>query len=398
MTIHGDAGTRAPSSRAGRWLAAGGLVLLVVLLAAGILPRLERNRRLVAEEGAANATPTVSVTPVKMGNADVSLTLPATLMGLHEVGLYARTNGYVASFTGDIGMRVRSGESLAKIETPELDQELMVARATLEQVLATNELTRTSLDRWRTLSDAGVATKQEFDERQAAFNASRAGVNASRSNLERLTALKRFANVVAPFSGVVTSRGLDIGALVSSAANAATVRPLFTIAQVDTLRALTNVPQDAAPSIRVGQAVEVIVQELGSTPFLGVVARTSAAIDPVTRTLLTTIRIVNRDGRLMPGMYAQVKLTTPRPRASLVIPANTLIIRGDGTQVAVVKDGRVHMAKVTLGRDFGTSIEALTGVAEGDQLVVNPADAVTDGATVRVRIRPDKKTAGVESK
>lgn len=403
MTIHGDAAVQKSTRSGVPWMAIGGVAIVGVLLAAGIVPRLARSKRILAEEGAATAIPSVTVAEVKVGAQNVSLTLPGTLLGLHEVGLYPRSSGYVKSFRVDIGSKVRKGDAMAEIETPELDQELSVARATLEQVQATSELTRTTLDRWRSLAQSGVATKQELDEKQAAFNVSRATVNASRAGVDRLVALKGFSHVVAPFSGVVTSRGLDVGMLVSSTI-APGSRPLFTIAQVDTLRVITNVPQDAAPNVRVGQNVDVMVQELGSVPFRGRVSRTSQAIDPNTRTLQTFIIVVNSDGRLMPGMYAQVKLTTPRTEAPLVIPANTLIIRADGSQVALVRDGKVHMTKITLGRDFGTQIEAVSGLKAGDLLVVNPGDDVVNGVTVQVgKARkevsaPDASTARSDSK
>ncbi len=382
MTMHQNAGTTGTSPTGGRRLVFGVVLLLGVLLAAGILPRVARARRIDAEGGQARALPSVTTAPVVAGNRDVVLSLPASLSGLHEVGLYARSNGYLSRFNADIGSRVRAGQTLAVIETPELDQELSVARATVEQVLATNELTRTTLDRWRTMADAGVATKQEFDERLAAFNVSKANLNAARANLDRLSALKTFATVVAPFSGVVTSRNIDVGALVSPSV-AVGARPLFTLAQVDTLRAITFVPQDAAPGIRVGQAVEIFVQELGGT-YNGRVTRTAQSIDPSTRTLQAIIEVSNANGRLLPGMYAQVKLTTTRAEAPLLVPSNALIIRGDGPQVGVVRDGVVHLVKIMLGRDFGTQLEALGGVREGDLLVVNPNDDVAEGAKVRV--------------
>ncbi len=382
MMIQPNAGASGTSPGGGRQIVVGVVVLLVVLLAAGILPRVARARRVDAEVDQARARPSVTVAPVVAGERDVVLSLPASLSGLHEVGLYARSNGYLSRFDADIGSRVRAGQLLAVIETPELDQELSVARATVEQVQATNALTRTTLDRWRSMADAGVATRQEFDERQAAFNVSTANLNAARANLERLLALKTFAKVVAPFSGVVTSRNVDVGALVSPLV-AVGARPLFTLAQVDTLRAITFVPQDAAPGIRIGQDAEIFVQELGDS-YTGRVTRTAQAIDPSTRTLQTIIEVSNAAGHLLPGMYAQVKLTSRRAQPPLRVPSNALIVRGDGPQVGVVRDGVVHIAKLTLGRDFGTQIEALSGVAEGDQLVVNPDDDVAEGAEVRV--------------
>jgi len=397
MTIHQDAGVqRKSTARTVRWLGVGAVLLLAVLLATGILPRLAREQRVATEETAATAVPAVTVAVVKTGKGSTELTLPANTLGLHEVGLYPRSNGYVAKFTVDIGSRVKAGQSMAIIETPELDQDLSVARATLQQVLATSELTRTTLDRWKGMISSGAVTKQEYDEKSAAYNVSTANVNAVRATLERLTQLKKFGNIVAPFAGVVTSRAIDVGMLVSSTVAAGT-RPLFTIAQTDTMRVITQVPQDAAPGIRVGQDVDVLVQELGNSAFHGKISRTSEAIDPTTRTLQTSILVLNGDGRLRPGMYAQVKFTTQRSQTALVIPANTLIIRADGPQAAVVRDGKIHIAKLTLGRDFGTSIEALSGLKAGDQIIINPGDDVAEGLAVRI-VQPRTAPAPAETK
>jgi len=397
MTIHQDAGVqRKSTARTVRWLGVGAVLLLAVLLATGILPRLAREQRVATEETAATAVPAVTVAVVKTGKGSTELTLPANTLGLHEVGLYPRSNGYVAKFTVDIGSRVKAGQSMAIIETPELDQDLSVARATLQQVLATSELTRTTLDRWKGMISSGAVTKQEYDEKSAAYNVSTANVNAVRATLERLTQLKKFGNIVAPFAGVVTSRAIDVGMLVSSTVATGT-RPLFTIAQTDTMRVITQVPQDAAPGIRVGQDVDVLVQELGNSAFHGKISRTSEAIDPTTRTLQTSILVLNGDGRLRPGMYAQVKFTTQRSQTALVIPANTLIIRADGPQAAVVRDGKIHIAKLTLGRDFGTSIEALSGLKAGDQIIINPGDDVAEGLAVRI-VQPRTAPAPAETK
>ena len=397
MTIHQDAGVqRKSTARTVRWLGVGAVLLLAVLLATGILPRLAREERVATEQTAATAVPAVTVAVVKTGKGSSELTLPANTLGMHEVGLYPRSNGYVAKFTVDIGSHVKAGQSMAIIETPELDQDLSVARATLQQVLATSELTRTTLDRWKGMISSGAVTKQEFDEKSAAYNVSTANVSAARATLERLTQLKKFGNIVAPFAGVVTSRAIDVGMLVSSTIATGT-RPLFTIAQTDTMRVITQVPQDAAPGIRVGQDVDVLVQELGNSAFHGKISRTSEAIDPTTRTLQTSILVLNSDGRLRPGMYAQVKFTTQRSQTALVIPANTLIIRADGPQAAVVRDGKVHIAKLTLGRDFGTSIEALSGLKAGDQIIINPGDDVAEGLAVRV-VEPRTAPAPGETK
>jgi RND family efflux transporter MFP subunit len=376
----------APAARGGR----GGRTALVaavlggvVLLAVGTVPRVLRHRAIVAEAGATTtAVPVVTVAEAYLGAASGELSLPATVQGLHETGLYPRSNGYVRRWLADMGAQVRAGQTLAEIEMPELDQELSQARANLTQVEATLALTRSTLERWKDLVKEDAATRQELDEKQAAFNAAQASAGAARANVERLTALRRFGSVEAPFSGVITARNVDVGALVSAGATGG--RPLFTLAQVDTVRVLTSVPQSAAPSVRVGQTADVTVQELGSAAFRGRVTRTAQALDPTTRTLLTEIQVENRDRRLLPGMFAQAKLTLDRATPPLLVPANTLMMRGDGPQVAVVAGGRVRIARVTLGRDYGTEVEVTGGLTPGATLVVNPGDEVTEGAVVRV--------------
>lgn len=361
----------------------GFLIAIALLLLSGILPRLTREKRVEAEASEVSAPPMVTVAPAKLGDPSNVLTLPATLYGLHETGLYVRTNGYVKSIRVDMGSHVRAGETLAVVEMPELDQELNQAKATLAQVVATGELTKSTLDRWKSMMAQGASTKQEFDEKQAAYNANQAGQASARANIDRLTELKRFGNLVAPFGGVVTARNIDVGALVSPTTGTG-ARPLFSLVQVDTMRVVTSVPQNAAPNVKVGQTAEIVVQELGGVAFKGVVTRTSQALDLATRTLLTEIQVLNGDGRLLPGMFGQVKLALARGSRTLMVPANTLIIRATGALVAVVRDGKVTITKITVGRDYGSEVEVLKGLAEGDQLVVNPGDNIVDGVAVRI--------------
>lgn len=359
------------------------VIAAAILLVAGILPRLDRRKALAAQATDVAGPPVVTVARPHVGEASNALTLPGTVYGLHEAALYARVNGYISRVDVDMGTSVRQGQTLAIIDMPEVEQELQAARAALEQGEASGALARATLSRWRSMVEQTAATRQEFEEKQATFNMSEASVKAARANVERLTALRRFGSIVAPFSGVVTARNVDVGALVAPGSGS-TVRPLFTIAQVNRLRVLTSVPQNAAPTVRVGQEAEVLVQELGNVAFRGRVTRTSRALDFATRTLQTEIELDNRDGRLMPGMFAQVKLDLPRGTRTLLIPANTLIVRPDGPKVAIVRDGKVVIAPVTLGRDFGTELEVLGGLTVDDALVVNPGDDVPNGATVRV--------------
>jgi len=270
-----------------------------------------------------------------------------------------------------------------------------VQRATKSQAL-TLGLARATVERLRDLVTEGAITRQDFDERQAAFEVARANAAAAGANVERLSALKRFGQVVAPFAGVVTVRNVDTGALVAAGggASGAGTRPLFTLAQVDTVRVMASVPQSAAASVRVGQAAGVVVQELGGAPIQGRVTRTAQALDPATRTLLVEVQAPNLDRRLMPGMFARVTLTTDGMAAPLLVPANTLIMGAEGPQAALVRDGRVHLAKLVLGRDYGTEVEVLDGLELGAVLVVNPSDEVVEGASVRTSRAPATKPEG----
>lgn len=369
--------------RTGRYVVIGFIIVILLLLLSGIIPRLSRQKRVEAEASEVSAAPVVNVHEAKLGAPTNVLSLPGTLYGLHEVGLYVRTNGYVRSLRADMGSRVRAGDTLAVVEMPELDQELNQARATLAQIVATGELTRSTLDRWQKMKDQGASTQQEFDEKQAAYNANQASQAASRANIERLTELKRFGHLIAPFSGVVTARNIDVGALVSPTVGTG-ARPLFSLVQVDTMRVVTSIPQNAAPGVKEGQTAEIFVQELGGASFRGKVTRTAQSLDLATRTLLTEIQVLNGDRRLLPGMFAQVRLELERGQRSLLISANTLIPRSTGIMVAVVRDGKVHITKITLGRDFGQEVEVLSGLSEGDKLVVNPSDDIADGVSVRV--------------
>ena len=377
-------------SRAGRNVVV--LIVLVagVLLLTGILPRITRGKRVEAEAREVAGAPVVTVAGAKLGAATNVLSLPATLYGLHETGIYTRTNGYVRSLRVDMGSHVRTGDTLAIIEMPELDQEYNQAKANVTQLEATNALTKSTLERWTSMVKQGAATQQELDEKSGAYNVSQAATASAKANIDRLIELKRFGTVTAPFSGVVTARGIDVGALVSPTTGTG-AKPLFSLVQVDTLRVVANVPQSAAPNVKVGQPVDIFVQELGNTAFHGKVMRTAQALDLSTRTLMTEIQVDNREGKLMPGMFGHADFELTRGARSLVVPANTLMIRASGPQVAIVRDGKVRIAPVTLGRDFGTEVEVRTGVEVGDQLVVNPGDDIAEGLSVRLAPPVSKK-------
>lgn len=388
---HDDRGAYTPAGGApprrggGARIAIGVGVLAVVLLALGGVPRFLRHRQLATEAAAAqNEAPRVSVATAHASGSTSELDLPGTIQGARETAIYPRATGYVRRWRVDMGAHVRAGDVLAEVETPELDQELDQARAAQAQAESNLALAKTTLDRWTELVKEDAATRQEFDEKQAAYAAAQANVRAARANVDRLSALKRFADVVAPFSGVVTARNVEVGMLVSASATAG-ARPLYTLAQTDTMRMLVNVPQSSASEVAVGTPVEITAQELTGGTVKGTVARTAEAIDPASRTLLTEIRIPNAGRSLLPGMYAQAKLHVRRGVPTIVIPATTLVLTTDGPTVAVVRNGRVHMQRLTLGRDLGAEVEVTSGLSDGAQLIVNPGDDVVEGARVRVQ-------------
>ncbi len=385
--------------RRGRVIPVVIVLLLGALLVAGVLPRMQQARDRKQESAAQAEVPTVFTEPVRRDSSGTTLDLPGSIGGLRETNIYARTSGFVKSLRVDLGSTVRAGDTLLVLDMPDIAEQARQARAALEQAEATAKLAHATLERWRTLSAQDAVTKQELEEKQAAANVADASVRAARASEANLSEVLRFGAVVAPFNGVVTARAVDIGSLVSAGAVTGN-RALLTLTQVDTLRVMVNVPQSAAAKVRVGQAADVAVQELGSATFPGTIALTARAIDPVTRTLLVEVHVINPDRRLLPGMFAHVGLSVAASGEGLRIPAIALIIRADGPQVARVDDGVVHLTPIKLGRDFGTTLEVLDGIALGAQVIVNPSEQLSNGMMVRAVSRgaradaPTPATAG----
>jgi RND family efflux transporter MFP subunit len=364
--------------------------IFALLLIIGILPRLRAAHDLDAEGAAVHQAPPVAVVVVHQAPPVADLLLPGSLEPLHEAAIYARTTGYVTRWMTDIGAHVQAGQLMALIETPELDQQADQAKAALGQLRADSALAKANLDRWKSLYKDTVVTQQELETRDATYSDAVANLGAGLANYQRLVALRGFERVTAPFRGVVTSRGLDIGMLVTDGATlgaggTASARPLFSIAGTDTVRVYVNVPEDVLPLVYPGEAAEVLVQAVPNGVFQGVVTRSAHALDAASRTLLTEVQVPNPKGVLLPGMYAQVHFRIQRDHPPLIIQANTLVIRPDGPQVAVVgPDHVVHFQKIELGRDYGNSVEITSGVADGASVVVNPSDDIHDGLRVRV--------------
>ena len=316
------------------------------------------------------------------GGEGQPLTLPGTLQGVIESTVYARSNGYVVRWVKDIGSSVKKGELLAQIAAPEIDQELSQSVSARAQAAASASLAKSTADRWAALRQKDAVTQQDLDERLSAYNQSVASLAAADANVGRLQKLQGFNQVVAPFDGVVTRRNVDVGDLVN-AGNAGTGRALFAVAQVDPLRLYVYVPQAYAQQINVGDAVTVTLAERAGQQYRGSIARTARAIDSVTRTMQVEIQVPNPAGALIAGSYVQVSLPINVDKEVLVVPTNVLLFRPDGTYAALVDSGgRVHLALVKLGTDFGTRVEILQGLQVSDQVVLNPADSLADGDVV----------------
>ena len=357
------------------------VIVLVLVIGAsvyvfGVRPRLQSAAELTA---VAVGKPRVDVTVARRANAVDNLLLPGTLQAFVDTAIRARTNGYIAKWLADIGDRVKAGQTLAIIESPEVDRELNQARASLEQAQANLELARVTAERWKTLGLQNAVAKQDIDQKNADYEARQADVAAAKANVERLEQLKGFETVAAPFDGVISTRNVDIGTLI----NAGSGPELFHLSQSDTLRAYLDVPQRYVPDIRVGVPVDVEIAEFPQGRFPGKVARFAGAMDAASRTLQVEVEIPNHDGRLFAGMFCEVRLHLTAANPPVLIPSNDAIIRSAGTLVAVVTDrNTIHLQAVKLGRDFGAQIEVLDGLPENARIVENPTDTLSEGQAV----------------
>jgi RND family efflux transporter MFP subunit len=321
----------------------------------------------------------VSVVVAARSSQATDLLLPAALQAFQDTPIYARTTGFIQKWTADIGDRVKAGQTLAVIDGPDLDQELNQARAQLGQARANLELARISADRWKELGKQNAVAQQDVDTKTADYAARQADVSAAQANVDRLSQLKDYQQVTAPYDGVVTARNAQVGALINAGAGV----EIYHIAETDVLRVYVNVPQTYVRAIKPGLAVDVLVPEFPGRIFKGQVVRFAGALDGASRTLLVEIQLPNPTGTLYAGMFGQVHFRLVPAQPAIVLPSNAAIIRGDGTLVATVgTDNRIKLVHVVLGRDFGTQIEILDGLAPGTHVVANPSDSLTDGMLV----------------
>jgi len=360
--------------------------VLLVLITAGAVTFLNRNTEsnALAKETEAVRVPTVAVVQPQSEPGNDELVLPGNLQAFEESPIFARTNGYLLRWYKDIGSKIQKGELLAAIDTPEIDQELSQARASREQVKSALELAKISADRWANLRKSDSVSQQEADQQASGYQQALANLAAADANVRRLEQLESFKNVYAPFSGLLTRRNVDPGALINSGAGAAG-KELFDIARVDPLRVYVSVPQAYAPNMKVGMKANVTLQEFPGQKFMGTVARTADSIDPATRTLNTEVDVPNKDSKLLPGSFGQVHFATGTSVPRITIPVNAMLFRAEGPRVAVVdKDGKVHLRPISIGRDFGATLEILGGLDVGDQIIINPSDSLDEGQQVHV--------------
>src|SRR5215831_17619893 len=362
----------------------GGTILLVAAVGAAAWGVSARTKALtvVTNETREMAVPTVAITQPQQAAPQQEIVLPGTMQAFADAGVYARVNGYLKHWTADIGTRVKKGQLLAEIDTPELDQQLMQARADLATAQGNTRLAQTTAERYRDLIKSDSVSRQDLDNANGNLEAKEAAEESSRANVKRLEQLQAFRRIEAPFDGVVTARNTEVGALIDSGSNA---KELFHVAQMDKLRVFINVPQVYSRAATPGLAAELTLKEFPGKSFTGRLARTANAIDVASRTLLTEIDIDNASGQLLAGSYAEVHLKLPTPATTMKRPEESLIFKGENLQVAKVDaSNRVKMVDITTGRDFGDSVEVLAGLTVADRVVLNPPDSLADGQTVRI--------------
>jgi RND family efflux transporter MFP subunit len=369
----------------------GTAVLLAGLAAWGIWTRSSSTRQTQNVANQAAETRVDVITP-EQGPSSIQLDLPGQTQAYTQAPIYAQTNGYLKKWYFDIGARVKAGDLLAEIETPQVDQQLDQARATLKQAQAALDLSRVTYDRDQDLFKRHVIAAQDLDNAAGDFRVKQATVGADEAAVRSLEALENFKLLRAPFDGIVTARNTDIGALIVSGSG----NPLFVVAKNDPLRVYVNVPEGMAPYVHEGVKAEVRFGFFPNRTFPGSVVSTAGAIDPNSRTLLTEIQIPNPAGELFPGAYAMVRLQTAGTPNALVVPAMALLFRAEGPAVAVVgPDNKVQIRKVTVRRDLGNKLE-LEGIGPKDRIVVTPGDRVSNGIKVEINASqaPDHKVEG----
>jgi RND family efflux transporter MFP subunit len=386
----GSPGAKREPRRRGRLILFlfAGLACLAVLAVYGVMTRSAATEKLAQQANQTSSEQTVTVVKPERLAASVSVELPGQTQAYVQAPVFAQTSGYLKQWYFDIGAHVKAGDVLAELDTPQVDQQLNQAKATLKEAQAALDLSRVTYQRDQDLLQRRVIAQQDFDTAASDLGVKQATVNAAEAAVLSLQALEDFKVVKVPFDGIVTARNTDIGALVNSGSG----NPLFIVAQVKPLRIYINVPEDMASDVAVGASAELRFNEFPGREFTGKVVRTAGAIDPNSRTLLTEVDVPNESGELFPGAYTQVRLVAGASNRSVLVPANTLLFRSEGAAVGVVNQNNVvELKKIKIGRDLGNQLEVTQGLNLDDRIIVNPSDSLAAGQKVKVRPAQEEK-------
>jgi RND family efflux transporter MFP subunit len=380
----------APRKRPARGIVIAVVVCLVVafLIYSGIHARSESETRLTRETEAA-ATPMVRTVHPSGGGAPGEVTLPANVEAYIDTPIYARTSGYLRHWYADIGARVKQGQLLAVIETPELDQQVVQAQDDVKTAQTNVQLAQITATRWEKLLAKNAVSKQEADQNTSNLSAQQSTLSSQQANLARLLQLQSFEHIYAPFDGVITVRNIDTGALIEAGDNTMP-KELFHLAAVRKLRVFVPVPEVYESAVHDGQHVVLTSDAFPNEKFAGTLVRSSHAVDPGSRTLNVEVDVDNVTGKLLPGAYAFVHLNVPGEARALTVPSNTLLFRSEGLRVGVVENGHVQLKPITLGHDYGATVEVLSGITAQDQIILDPADSLESGDAVQIASEPSK--------
>ena len=358
-------------------------VVLAVAIAFGILHRAHAESSLRTQTDAA-AVPDVAITHPSSGAAAQDLRLPADTQSFVDTSIYSRTNGYLQKWYADIGANVRKGQLLAVVQTPEVDQQVQQAVANVATAEANQKLAETTNERWKALLAKNAVSRQEADQTASDLLVKQSALQAAEANLRRLQQLQSFERIYAPFDGVISERNVDVGSLIQAGDSNMPHSELFHLNSVGTLRMFVPVPEVYIRAVRDGEQVKVTSDAYPGETFTGTIARNSTAIDPASRTLKVEVDVPNTSHRLLPGQYTFVYLPIPAAVSSLTLPSNTILFRAEGLRVGVVQNGRAHLQPISIGHDYGATVEIISGLKPTDAVILNPSDSLTEGTRVNV--------------
>jgi RND family efflux transporter MFP subunit len=377
-------GAAAQKSGHGVLIAVIAVIVVIAIVVAGVVPRLRAKAALRVETNSL-AVPEVAVIQPQRGSTAQEIILPGNIQAFIDAPIYARTNGYLKVWYSDIGVHVKKGQLLAEIDTPEVDKQLAQARADLNTAQANENLSQITFNRFEGLKNTDSVAVQDVDNAAGDFAAKKAIVDSARSNVNRLEDLQSFEKIYAPFDGVITARNTDVGQLIDSGSSGGVAKELFHVAAIRTLRVYINVPQQYSVAAKPGILADLTLAQFPGRKFQGKLVRTANSIDLASRTLLVEVDVDNSTGELLPGAFTEVHLKLPMEIPSYILPVTALVFRAQGLQVATVENGnRAKLVTIVLGRDFGATVEVVSGLKGDDNVIVSPPDSIVDGEQVKI--------------